>query len=139
MREATTRLNTFLKIHAKQPAYAQNINDVKMFVKCICTFYNFRAGNINSLTLLNEFTVTYRDNTDDHMYSNTLIHLELFKSLWRGFLCSMVTVVDLINGNSYLVSLFMWCMSGTPRVFDGKTCAHDKLIHVVHVWCAMCI
>ena len=29
----------------------------------------------------------------------------------------------------------MWCMSGVPRVFDGKTCARDGLIRVVyHVW-----
>ena len=25
------------------------------------------------------------------------------------------------------------------RVFDDKTCAHDELIHVVHVWYATCI
>ena len=31
----------------------------------------------------------------------------------------------------------MWCMSGAPRVFDGKMCARDELLHVVHVWRAI--
>ena len=30
-----------------------------------------------------------------------------------------------------VTSLFMWCMSGVPRVFDGKMCAHDNLF----MWC----
>ena len=34
MRETTTRLDTFLKIHAKLLACARKINDVKMHVKC---------------------------------------------------------------------------------------------------------
>ena len=64
----------------------------------------------------------------------------------------MTTVVDLSNGNTYLASLFVWCMSGAPRVFDGKrtlmmslfvwslrvvdgylTCARDEFACVVHV------
>ena len=32
----------------------------------------------------------------------------------------MATVVNLSKGNTYLASLFMWCMSGAPPVFDGK-------------------
>ena len=32
----------------------------------------------------------------------------------------------------YLASLFVWCMSGAPCVFDGKMYARDELIHVVH-------
>ena len=44
----------------------------------------------------------------------------------------MATVVDLSKGNTYLASLFMWCMSGAPHVFDGKG-ARDKFAHVVHV------
>ena len=29
----------------------------------------------------------------------------------------------------------MWCMSGAPRIFDGKMCAHDEVIRVVrHMW-----
>ena len=52
----------------------------------------------------------------------------------------MATVVDLSKGNSYkllvlVTSLFVWCMSGAPRVFDGKMCARDELIRVVcHMW-----
>ena len=47
----------------------------------------------------------------------------------------MATVVDLSKGNSYKLlalttSLFVWCMSDAARVFDGKTCACDELIHV---------
>ena len=47
----------------------------------------------------------------------------------------MATVVDLSKGNLYkllalMTSLFVWCMSGVPRVFDGKMCACDELIHV---------
>ena len=75
------------------------------------------------------------------MYSNTLVHLKCFKNLERGFsLSSMATVVDLSKGNSYkllalMTSLFVWCMSGAPRAFDGKMCAHHELIRVVHhVW-----
>ena len=44
----------------------------------------------------------------------------------------MATVVDLINGNSYLVNLSMWCMPGAPHVFDGKTCACEEIAHVMH-------
>ena len=40
------------------------------------------------------------------------------------------TVVDLSNGNTYLASLFV---SGVPCVFDGKMCARDEVIRVVHV------
>ena len=71
------------------------------------------------------------------MYSNTLVHLKLLR-IWREdfLLSSMATVVDLSKGNTDLASLFM---SGAPHVFDGKTCAHDEVIHVVHVWCATCI
>ena len=52
----------------------------------------------------------------------------------------MTTVVDLSKGNSYkllvlITSLLVWCMSGVPRVFDGKTCTRDDLIRVVpHMW-----
>ena len=64
------------------------------------------------------------------MYSNTLIHLER----WRQdhSLGSMATVVDLSKGNTYLAILLVWCMSGTPHVFDSKTCARVELIRVVH-------
>ena len=53
----------------------------------------------------------------------------------------MATVVDLSKGNSYkllvlMTTLFMCCMSGAPHVFDDKRCTHDKLICMVHVWCA---
>ena len=71
------------------------------------------------------------------MYSNTLVHLER----WRQdcSLDSMATVVDLSKGNTYLAILLVCCISGTPRVFDSKTCARVELIHMVHIWCAMCI
>ena len=61
----------------------------------------------------------------------------------------MATVVDLSKGNTYLASLFVWCMmvkhglvnilfvwcmSGVLRVFDGK-CA---FVMGSFVWCAMC-
>ena len=37
--------------------------------------------------------------------------------------------------SALVMSLFVWYMSGVPRVFDGKTCTRDDLIHVVHhVW-----
>ena len=56
----------------------------------------------------------------------------------------MATVVDLSKGTSYkllalVTNLFMWCMSGVPHVLDSKTCAHDELIRVVHVCCAICV
>ena len=47
-------------------------------------------------------------------------------------MCSvLVTSVGTVDWfNSMLLH-----MSGSPRVFDGKTCACDELIHVVHhVW-----
>ena len=75
------------------------------------------------------------------MYSNTSVQLECLR-IWREdfSLSSMAAVVvDLSKGITYLASLFMWCMSGVPRVFDGKMCAHDELTHVVHVWCTTCI
>ena len=47
----------------------------------------------------------------------------------------------LVTKRVLVTSLFVWCMSGAPRkprapcVIDGKTCARDKLIRVVHhVW-----
>ena len=47
----------------------------------------------------------------------------------------MATVIDLSKCNTYLASLFVWCMSSALRVFDGKTCTRDELIRVVHhVW-----
>ena len=63
------------------------------------------------------------------MYSITLVHLECWKQDY--LLGSMATVVDLSKGNTYLAILFVWCMSGTPRVFDSKTCTRVELIHVV--------
>ena len=33
----------------------------------------------------------------------------------------------------YQAILFVWCKSCAPCVFDGKTCARDELICVVHV------
>ena len=56
-------------------------------------------------------------------YSKTLVHLECWREDFS--LSSMATVVDLSKGNTYLASLFMWCMFGTPCVFDVKMCAHD--------------
>ena len=47
----------------------------------------------------------------------------------------MTAVVDLSNGNTYLASLFVWCMSGTPVILMVKC----VLIRVVHVWCATCV
>ena len=77
------------------------------------------------------------------MYSNTLVNLI---RIWREdfSLSNMATVVNLSKGNSYkllalVTNLFVWCMSGAPCVFDGKMCACDELIRVVHVWCATCI
>ena len=67
------------------------------------------------------------------MYSNTLVYLECWREEFS--LSSMATVVDLSKGNTYLASLFLWCMmvkhahmtilfvwcmSSAPRVFDGK-------------------
>ena len=52
----------------------------------------------------------------------------------------MATVVNLSKGNSYkllalVMSLFVWCMSDVPRVFDDKTCTRDELTCVVcHMW-----
>ena len=52
----------------------------------------------------------------------------------------MATVVNLSKGNSYkllalVTSLFVWCMSDAPHVFDGKTCVRDELINVVqNIW-----
>ena len=43
------------------------------------TFYRFR-GNVNSVNYT--FKLRY---TDDHVYSNALVHLEHFKNLERGF------------------------------------------------------
>ena len=57
--------------------------------------------------------------------------------IWREdfSLSIMATVVNLSKNNTYLASLFVWCISGAPCVFHGKTCAHDELIRVVrHVW-----
>ena len=34
-----------------------------------------------------------------------------------------------------VVSLFVWCMSGVPRVFDDEMCARDELISVVRHVC----
>ena len=42
--------------------------------------YRFRASNVNSA---NKFMLWKY--TDDHVYSNTLFHLERFKNLERGF------------------------------------------------------
>ena len=97
------------------------------------------------------------------MYSNTLVHLERFK-IWREdfSLISVATVVHPSKGTSYkllalmtslfvwcmsgaprvfdgkhalVTSLFLWCVSSAPRVFDGKMCTRDKLIRVVrHMW-----
>ena len=82
-----------------------------------------------TVTLSNKFTVSY---TDNHMYSNTLVHLER----WREdfLLSSMATIVDLSKGNTYLASLFVWCMSGAPCVFDGKR----ALVMSLFMWCAIC-
>ena len=81
------------------------------------------------------------------MYSNTLVHLERWREEFS--LSSMATVVDLSKGNTYLASLFvwcmivkhalvtilfMWCMSGVPRVFDGKR----ALVTDLFMWCATC-
>ena len=63
------------------------------------------------------------------MYSNTLVHLEHWKQYY--LLGSKATVVDLSKGNTYLAILLVWCMSGAPHVFDSKTYARVKLIHVV--------
>ena len=47
----------------------------------------------------------------------------------------LVHHVSLIIKCVLVMNLFVWCMSGAPCVFDGKTCARDKLIYVVcHVW-----
>ena len=63
------------------------------------TFYRIRAGNVNSVKLLNTFTVSYGD---DNVYSNTLVHLERFNNMERGFsLSSMATVVNLSKSNTY--------------------------------------
>ena len=72
------------------------------------------------------------------MYSNTLVHLEHLKNL-ESSLNSIATVVDLSKGNSYkllvlVTSLFMWSMSGVPRVFDVKC----VLVMGLFVWCATC-
>ena len=66
------------------------------------------------------------------MYSNALVHLEHWRK--NFLLSSMAIIIDLSKGNTYLASFFVWCMSGTPRVFDGK-CA---LVMSLFVWCAMC-
>ena len=61
------------------------------------TFYRFRASNINSV-IYSEL----RKYADDHVYSNTSVHLEHFKNQERG-LSSVATVVDLSKGNTYHV------------------------------------
>ena len=50
------------------------------------------------------------------MYSNTLVHLERWRQDY--LLGSLATVVDLRKGNTYLAILFMWWMSGAPRISD---------------------
>ena len=50
----------------------------------------------------------------------------------------MVTVIDLSKGNLYkllvlVTSLFVWCMSGVPRVYLMVKCA---LVMSLFVWCA---
>ena len=66
------------------------------------------------------------------MYSNTLVYLECWREEFS--LSSMATVVDLSKGNTYLASLFVWCMSGVPHVFDDK----HVLMTGLFVWCATC-
>ena len=62
--------------------------------------------------------------TDDHVYYN-IYHFSSL-GLEREFsLSSMTIVVNLSEGSTYLASLFVLCMSRTPRVFDSKMCACD--------------
>ena len=93
----------------------------------IRTFYKFRAGNVNSVTLLNKFTVSYKD-----IQMTTCILTLQFTcmELWRQdyLLGSMAAVVNLSKCNTYLAILLVWCMSGAPRVFVSNTCAHVELI-----------
>ena len=79
--------------------------------------------------------------------SNTLQFTWSALRIWREDFRSMATVVDLRKSNSYkllvlmtrfdgkalVMSLFVWCMSGAPHAFDGKTCACDELICAPHV------
>ena len=47
----------------------------------------------------------------------------------------LVRHVCLMVKRALVTSLFVWCMSGAPHVFDSKMCAFDELIRVVcHVW-----
>ena len=48
------------------------------------TLYRFRAGNVNSVTLSNKFTVSYGD-IQMTVYSDILVYLERFKNLETGF------------------------------------------------------
>ena len=56
---------------------------------------------------------------------------DLFATPYQWYKCKLIltklwlTVVNLSKGNTYLTSLFVWCMSGALRVFDGKTCVYD--------------
>ena len=70
---------------------------------------------MSTVTLLNKFTVSYGDiRTDYYVYSNTLVvHLEYWRE--EFWLSSMATVVDLSKGNTYLASLFVWCMMVNMR------------------------
>ena len=62
--------------------------------------------------------------TDDHVYYN-IYHFSS-PGLEREFSLSiMAIVVNLSEGSTYLASLFVWCMSRTPPVFDSKMCACD--------------
>ena len=55
----------------------------------------------------------------------------------RAYSCGacLVCHVYLMVKRVLVTRLFVWCMSGVPRVFDSIMCTHDELIHVVHhVW-----
>ena len=58
-----------------------------------------------TVTLSNKFTESY-GYTDDHVYSNTLVHLVRWRQDY--LLGSMGTVVDLSKGNTYLATLLLW-------------------------------
>ena len=49
----------------------------------------------------------------------------------------MISIVQTASICDKLICV--WCISDVPRVFDGKACAHDEHIRVIHVWCATCI
>ena len=57
------------------------------------------------------------------MYSNTLIHLERFKNLEKGF----------------FVKQYGYCSRSEQRLFVQTACVHYKLIRVVHMSGAPCV